>query len=184
METGFDKEKLLHYKAIALKHLGDRTKLRLSVVFVLTLLAVVGVYTPMSDRITQNKVLLSKERQRIEAIADVESLRREIESFRGRLPEGADTNEWVQYILAGLREVRVKLRDMSSKPPMKVGPYRTVTLAIEVEGTYAEVKRFVEWLEQSDRLLRVDSSQLEKKSKSIVMRLVLLGLVRKNVKAA
>ncbi len=184
METGIDKEKLLQYKAVVLKHLGDRTKLRLSVVFALTFLAFVGVYTPLSDRIDEKRLQAAREKQRLEIIGDVESLRREINSFRGRIPEGSDTNEWVQYVLGGLREVRVKLRDMSCQPPQKVGPYRTVTLSVEVEGTYAEMKQFVEWLEQSDRLLRVDSSQLQKKSNNIVMRLVLLGLVRKNAKAA
>jgi Tfp pilus assembly protein PilO len=184
METGLDKEKLLHYKAVVLKHLSDRTKLRISVAFSLTFLAVVGVYSPLSDRIRQKKAQVATEKQRREVIVDVEALRREINSFRGRVPEGSDTNEWVQYVLGGLREVRVKLRDMSSKPPQRVGPYRTVTLSLEVEGTYAEMKRFVEWLEQSDRLLRVDSSQLQKKPNNLVMRLVLLGLVRKNAKAA
>jgi Tfp pilus assembly protein PilO len=184
MKTGLDSEKLAEYKAAALKHLSDPAKLRMLVVSGLVLSSVVLAYMPLTQQIAEKKAFLADKKRRLDAIKDVEVLRGEVDSYRRRIPKDADTNEWVQYILAGLREVRVKLRDMESKPPRKVGPYHTVTLAIEVEGTYAEVKRFVEWLEQSDRLLRIDSTRLEKQSDSLVMRLVLLGLVHKNAKPA
>ena len=184
METGLDKEKLLQYKALALKHLSDPVRLRLLMVFGLVFLYVVAVHTPLSGRIAGKRKLLAEQRRRLETIKDVDSLRREIRSYRGRILKDADTNEWVQYVLGGLRKARVRLRDMSSRPPQAVGLYRTVTLAIEVEGTYAEIKGFMEWLERSDRLLRVDSIRIEKQPRSLVMKLVLLGLVHRNAKSA
>lgn len=184
METGLDKEKLLEYKAVALKHLSDPAKLRLLVVCGLVLLAVVGVWGPLSGQIKRQRALLAGEKRRLEAVNAVASLRREVDSYRGRIAEDADTNDWVQYVLNGLRKARVRLRDMSSRPAQVVGPYRTVTLAIEVEGTYAEMKEFMEWLEGSDRLLRVDSAQIEKHPENLVMKLTLLGLVHRNAKPA
>ena len=139
METGLDREKLLHYKAVALKHLSDPVKLRLLVACGLTFLAIVCVYTPFSDQIDGEKAMIEEERKRLNAIKGTEFLRSQAHGFRERIGKDADTNDWVQYLLGGLRQVRLKLRDMTSKEPQAVGPYRTVTLSIEVEGTYEEV---------------------------------------------
>ena len=184
METGLDREKLLHYKAVALKHLSDPTKLRLLVISGLTFLSLVGIYAPLSDQIDRTKAKAAEQKRRLEAIKDTESLRREVQGFRERILKNADTNDWVQYILGGLREVRLKLRDMTSRPPQNVGPYRTVNLSIEVEGTYVQIKQFMEWLEQSDRLLRVDSTQLVKQTETLVMKVIVLGLVHRDAKPA
>jgi len=184
METGLDKAKLLHYKAVALKHLGDSTKLRLMVVFSLVCLIVLGAYMPLSGEIARSKALLYDRKRRLETVGEVCALRSEVASYRQRIAADADTNEWVQYVLAGLRTGGVKLRDMSSKPAEKVGPYRTVTLCFEVEGTYPEMKAFMEWLERSERLLRVDSVRLDRQPENLTMRITLLGLVRKNAKPA
>ena len=183
METGLDREKLLHYKAVALKHLSDPVKLRLLVACGLTFLAIVCVYTPFSDQIDGEKAMIEEERKRLNAIKGTEFLRSQAHGFRERIGKDADTNDWVQYLLGGLRQVRLKLRDMTSKEPQAVGPYRTVTLSIEVEGTYEEVKRFLEWLEQSDRLLRVDSIRLAKQREALRMKLVLHGLVHADARA-
>ncbi|MHC4789716.1 MAG: hypothetical protein ACYS8K_11025 [Planctomycetota bacterium] len=180
MELGLDKEKLKEYRDAALKHLGNPAKLRLFVVLGLLFVAFVGVYMPFTGKMSAARAALREKRQRLEAIKDVQALRKEAASFRSRIAKHADTNDWVQYVLGGLRKVRVNLRDMASKPPKRVGPYCTVTLTIEVEGTYAEVKEFMEWLEQSERLLRVDSTQLEKQQDRLVMKLTLLGLVHKD----
>ncbi len=71
---------------------------------------------------------------------------------------------------------------MESREPRKVGPYRAVTLAVEVEGTFPNLRRFVEWLENSPRLLRVESVRFEKQTDSILMRIVVLGLVQQKTK--
>jgi len=182
MDTGIDKEKLLEYKALAVKHLSDPAKLRLTVVGVGIVIALFMIFNPLSKKILQGRKALSAEKRRFEAVREVEILRKEIDAYAHRIPENSDTNEWVQYILEGLRETRLKLRDMESRQPMKVGPFRTVTLSIEVEGVYSKLGQFVEWLETSDRLLRVDSIRFEKQPDTLVMKVIILGLVRKNVK--
>ncbi|HUS90280.1 MAG TPA: type 4a pilus biogenesis protein PilO [Phycisphaerae bacterium] len=182
MELGLDKAKLLHYKALALKHLGDRAKLRLLVVSFLVLLILAAVYIPLSGEISSHRALAARQKQRYQSIRDVEALQREAASYRGRIAKDADTNDWVQYVLSGLREVRLKLRDMTSRPPQSVGPYGTVVLSIEVEGTYTQVRQFVEWMEKSDRLVRVDSIQFMKQPESLVVRMVLLGLACKHAR--
>ena len=89
----------------------------------------------------------------------------------------------MQYILDGLRKYPVKLRDMQSKPLRRVGPYHAVTLTMEIEGTYRRMKEFMEWLESSDWVLRVDSLRLDKRPKALSMKITVLGLIPKNATA-
>jgi len=180
MDTGIDKAKLLRYKALVVKHLSDPVKLRLAIVAATVSLAVGAGYMPLAGRIERDRIRLRATKSRLASIHEVEGLRRVVGAYRPRLGEGLDTNEWVQYILGGLRVSNVRLRDMESKKPQKVGPYQTVTLSLEVAGTYAKLKGFVEWLEASDRLLRVDVVRIEKQPGNLLMKVVVLGLIRKN----
>ena len=184
MDVGIDKEKLLHYKALAARHLSDPMKLRLAVVFALLCAAIGAVYLPLSKRIEEGRRELAAERSRHQAVADVEKLRRQVQAYRDRIGNQADTNEWVQYILDGMRGFQVKLRDMESKEPRAVGPYLAVSLTMEIEGTYPRLKSFVEWLESSRQLLRVDSIRFEKRPDSVLMKVLVLGLSRKNAPVA
>lgn len=174
-----DRQRLRQYKLLLGRYLGNPGRLRPAVTAGLTLLALVAIYWPLSQRIESAQAELRTHQQRLEAITEVENLRKQVETFRQRLGDGGETNHWVQHILAGQREAQVRLRDMEAREPKKVGPYKAVTLAIEVEGNFPNLRRFVEWLENSPRLLRVESVRLEKQNDCILMRIVVLGLVQK-----
>lgn len=180
MELGFDKAKVLRYMAITAKHLRDPVKLRLAVVTVLVVTATGTVYLPFSRRIEHNRRHLTAERSRYQNITDVEKLREQVQLYRGRIGEHSDANEWVKHVLDGLRGFRVKLRDMASKKLRHVGPYAAVTLSMEIEGSYLPLKGFVEWLEFSGGILRVDLMRFEKRSESLLMKITVLGLVPKD----
>ena len=180
MDLGIDKTKLLQYKAALIKLLGEPAKMRLALVGVLTGLAIVAIYMPLSDQIDQNQRLLAAEKKRFDVIKDVESLRREVALCRPRIGQKSDTNEWVNYLLGGMRQARVKLRDMGLKEPQRIGPYKAISLSVEVQGEYGQLKKFVEWLDQSERLLRVDTVRIERLPNGVVMKLYVLGLVKKD----
>jgi Tfp pilus assembly protein PilO len=54
-----------------------------------------------------------------------------------------------------------------------------VTFSMEIEGKYPELKNYVERLEASPRLVRIDTMNLEKRSDNLVMNLTVLGVVPK-----
>ncbi len=179
MSLSSDKARLLQYKAQVVKLLGDPMKMRLAIVVAVTGLAGLGIYMPFSDSIDQQRRLVAAEQKRLSVVQDVESLRQQVADYQKRISGQSDTNEWVQYLLAGSRSTNVKLRNMESKEPQKVGPYKAVSLAVEVQGTYPQMKQFIEWLDRSERLLRLDMVRLEKMPDLIVMKVYVLGLVRK-----
>ncbi len=183
MEAGISKEQLQRFKAVAMVHLSDPLKMRLAVIVGLTAVAIMAVYRPLVGQIETKQRQLAAQRKRASLIASVEAFRKQAKVYRPRIGEKSDTNEWVQYILTGLRKSGVKLRDMSSKQPRTVGPFKAIVLTVEVEGDYKTIKDLMQWLEQSDRLLRVDNMRCEKRPGSIGMKVSLLGLVSENVAA-
>jgi hypothetical protein len=184
VETGISKEKLLLYKEIAIKHLSNPLKLRLTTVFTFVAVGIVFVYMPLSKRIQAAEKMLADERERNEKICDVEKLRKQVRSYRDRIGDNSDTNEWVQYTLDGLRNFKVKLREMESGEQKRVGPYHAVTLSMEIEGLYPRLEGYIEWLEKSERILRIDSVRFEKRPQNLLMKIIILGLVPKNARNA
>ena len=180
MDLGMDKAKWEASKAQLVRLLGDPAKMYLAVVFVVTAAAIGGLYYPLSGQIEAQRNVLAAQKDRLEAIQEVEKLRHEVQAFRSRIDKQSDTNEWVQYLLAGSRQMGVQLRGMETREPRTVGPYTAVALNVEVQGTYPQLQGFVEWLDQSDKLLRVEGIRLEKTVGVITMKVNLLGLVHKN----
>jgi hypothetical protein len=180
MDLGFDKAKIARYKASFQKAFGHPAKLRLAVTAAIGALVVVAAFVPLSDQIQQARADLAAQRRRLDAVKDVEALRHDIGEYRGRIGDTSDTNEWVQYLLGGSRQAQVHLRNMESKEPQKVGPYKAVCLVVELEGSFPRLRQFVEWLEQSPRLLRVEEVRFERQPVNVMMKLRVLGLVGKS----
>ena len=99
--------------------------------------------------------------------------------FRALIGEKSDTNEWVQYLLGGMSKFKIKLRGMESKQQRKVGIYKAIVLSMEIEGSYPELKNYVEWVESSERLIRIDLLQLAKGPKNLLMKITVLGVISK-----
>lgn len=179
METGIDKEKLRHYQALIERHLRHPKKYRVTVVAALLLFGLLGVYRPSLQRIDAARQRLDESQQRRDTIEQVEDLRTQRWRYLGRIDADMDTNQWIQFLLDGLEGYAVKLRTMESRPPCKVGPYLAVCLAMELEGDYPQLKATLEWLEQSERLIRVDMVHMEKCHDYLLMKLHVLGLMPK-----
>jgi len=161
-----------------IERLHDPLQLRVFVTGCILLVGYVGLYMPLSSRIDDTARKLSKERARYALIEEVEGLRAEVDKFQARLPEKTDTNEWVQYVLEGSREFPIKLVNLGTRSPERVGPYEAVVLQVEVAGTFQELDSFLHWLETNERLFRVDSARIARArtENSLVMQFTLLGM--------
>jgi hypothetical protein len=179
MDTGIDKAKLMQYKANVQEVLSDPVKLRLITVGGLLVLTIALVYIPLSNKIDKYKKLNSAEKERNNCIVDCEKLQKDVAIFHSLIGEKSDTNEWVQYLLSGMSKFKIKLRGMESKQLRKVGLYKAIVLSMEIEGSYPELKNYVEWVESSERLVRIDLLQLSKGQKSLLMKIMVLGVMSK-----
>ena len=95
------------------------------------------------------------------------------------MPQQADTKEWVQYVLEGIRQLPLKLAKLDCREPKTVGPYRVIVLQIELEGRSSTWTRFLRWLESNRRLLRADDMTTRaaaQRKRAMTMQLTVLGL--------
>jgi hypothetical protein len=167
------------FKADLLRRLHDPVQLRVIVTAVALAAGYAGVYLPLAGAVEEASRRRAAEQARVALARDVARLRAEFERVRGRWPPGSDANEWVEYVLGGIRRYPLKLVALEPDKPCRVGPFQAVVLRLSLEGPFAELNRFLRWLDANERLLRVDAIKLEPdpKRRHLTMHLTVLGLM-------
>ena len=163
-----------------MSRLRDPTQLRMFLTSLVLSIGYLPIFSPLSSSIDASRRELVAENKRLEVARDIEALREQYLSFKQRLPEKVDTNEWVQYILDGIRRFPVKLLALNPDSDQKLGPYKVMVLKIELQGTLKNMNGFLKWLETNERIIRVDTVGIlpgRNKNGMLLMRLVVLGVV-------
>lgn len=163
-----------------IERLQDSVQLRICVCGLVLLAGYVGIYWPLSASITETTRKLNREEKRRELARSIEQLRVQTNSFKDRLPAKTDTNEWVQYVLGGIRGFPLKVTTLDPAAAQHVGPYEVVVLHVELEGAFRDLDAFLEWLEGNERLFRVDAVKIAPargSSDTLQMQLTVLGLM-------
>jgi Tfp pilus assembly protein PilO len=161
------------------ERLHDPRQLRMIVTGLMLAVGYVGIGLPLSSRIEEATRKLAREQKREELAADVERLRTQVANLEARLPKDTDANEWVQYVLHGVRKFPLRLTALDSDSPQRVGPYEAVVLHLELQGAFGDLDSFLHWVESNQRLFRVETARItpaREKSERLVMQLTLLGL--------
>lgn len=167
-------------KAKLLDHLYNTTKLRSLVTGLMIAIGYIAVYMPLSGSIEATTKDRAKEQKRLDLATEVEHLLQQFDNFKKRLPAKRDPNEWVQYVLAGVRKLPLKLAKMDTEDARDLGPYKLVVLRLELEGGFTDMDALLNWLETNERMIRVDSVKIapHRSGKGIlIMQLVVLGVM-------
>ena len=163
----------------ATEKLQDPFRFRIFVAVIALAIAYLGVYGTLSGRIEDTKRQLKKETEREALAQDVELLRAQKEFFANRLTKSADANEWIQYLLGGVRQLPLELINLDSENERKVGPYKCVAMRLSVSGEIEHLDALLHWLETNERIFRIDVFQIEPSradEKQRLMNITLLGL--------
>jgi hypothetical protein len=161
-------------------HLYNPNKLRAIVTGVMLAIGYVGVYMPLSSGMDTTNRNLNKERKRLELGCEVEQLQTQYNRFKNRIPKQRDANEWVPYVLDGVRKFPLTLLKWNGDELRDVGPYKVVVLRLDLEGTFTGMDAMLDWLETNERLIRVDTVKIAPQkagSGKLVMTLVVLGVM-------
>jgi Tfp pilus assembly protein PilO len=137
-------------------------------------------YSPMKERISATTLMLERDRKRLALATEVELLRGEVAEFVDRLPPRSDPNEFLQYVLGGVRAGPLKLISLSPDKPKEAGPYEVATVKIDLEGKYKDIDAFLRWVENDKRLLRIDALKVEPDTRNpdlLKVQLSILGLM-------
>ena len=161
-----------------MRRLHDPKQLRALVTAIVLIAGYAGIYMPFSGAIEDTSKQVGARKKRLDLADEVERLRAQYKSFKSRLPEKKDTNEWVQYVLGGVRQFPAKLKSCEAAPTVQFGPYKAVVLRIELEGQFPELNSILIWLETNQRLFRIDSVRIQPHLSGngmLVMNLTVLG---------
>src|SRR6185503_13810630 len=114
---------------------------------------------------------------RAQLATEVFDLRHQESLYAKKLPRGVDPNDWTNYLLEGIRKQRVRLIRMDPKETLSLGPCKVLSWNIELEGNFESLGKVVEWLENGQRLLRIDRCILHSPAGVTVgMNLIVKGL--------
>jgi hypothetical protein len=165
-----------------LKKLGDRLhdplQLRIFIIVVMLAAGYVGIVMPLGDQITETARVVKKTKEHKALVKEIEALKSQLNRVVARLPKNTDTNEWVQYVLAGVRKLPVRLVNLGSEDPRRVGPFEAIVLRVALRGHYKDLESFLVWVETNERLFRIDGVTIipARGSDKLDMDLTLLGL--------
>ncbi len=148
------------WKSDLLKRLHDPLQLRIGVTAIVLALGYGAVYVPMSGQIAETSRKLGQDRQRLALARSIEQLQKQYRRFQHRIPQHVDTEEWVQYLLDGIRQFPLVMSTLDRRPPRGVGPYKVVVLHVELRGTFFDLDEFLRWVESNERLLHIGSMKL------------------------
>ncbi len=166
-------------KVRLLDSLHNPTQLRICVMAAVLLAGYYAIFVPLDTRIAQATNKLGRETKLIALAANLERFRKQYSALEPRVPRQADTKQWVQYVLDGIRRLPLKMNRFDCREPKQFGPLRVITFQIELEGTFFDLDRFLRWVESDQRLFRVDDvsiSPLHGATGGAGMRLTVLGL--------
>jgi hypothetical protein len=116
---------------------------------------------PMSAEIDDTGKKTVEERKRVALAIEVEKLRQQVGLFEGRLPKNTDSNEWVHYMMEGVRKFPVRQTGLETEGIKDLGPFKVIVLKLHVEGSFHDVDHLLRWIDGNERLLRIDSIKAE-----------------------
>jgi hypothetical protein len=160
------------------ERLRDPLQFRIFITVVMLAVGYLGIVMPLGDRIAQTATVLKKAKEHQTLVKEIKALEAQVNRVVARLPKNSDTNEWVQYVLAGVRKLPVRLLNLGSDDPRRVGPFEAVVLRVALRGNYKDLESFLAWVETNERLFRIDGVTIApaRGSDKLDMDMTLLGL--------
>jgi hypothetical protein len=158
------------------ERLRGRSRMAVAAIGGVFLVGFVGVSRPLGQRIDAANERLTKAEARAQLAGEVASLRRQSALYTNKLRRGVDGNDWTNYILDGIRNERVRLIRMDPKDTVTLGPCKALVWQVDIEGDFRSLSNVVAWLENGERLIRIDRLVLQSANGKLVMSMVIKGL--------
>jgi hypothetical protein len=166
-----------------LPHLRHPTKLRLILCSTIVVCWYALFFAPLSDQIAETKTLIDKERKRVTIAREIDQLKAKLLPYEQLIPLDADANELRRHVTDHIRKTPLNLLDIRPGKAKAIGPFDLPTLLLSVEGKYRDIDNLLAWVENDQRLLRVDTIKLSPATKThsnLFASLTVLGLIDKS----
>ncbi len=161
-----------------LERIRDPIQLRIAITTIMIVIGYLAVYMPLNDGVESTARTLRTDQRREALASDIQQLQDELERIQTRIPTETDTNEWVQYVIDGIRHFPLKLTSLDPGDSQRIGPYEAVVLHVVITGNSEGLDSFLHWLEANQRFFRADTVKIEPsqcEAGALEMQLTLLG---------
>jgi Tfp pilus assembly protein PilO len=137
------------------------------------------IYSWLSGGIEEVEKARVKSEAHLALAREIVSLRTEVARFRPRLPARTDPNEWVEYLLSGVRLYPIKMVKLQPQPMRKQGPFDLMVVDIDLQGRYPDLEALLVWIESNSRLFRVESIWIAptQDRSSMSLKMTILGVM-------
>jgi hypothetical protein len=162
--------------AVWAERLRGRSRMAVATIGGMALAGFFFASQPLSERIDAANLRYSRAETRMHLGSDVADLRRLAGLYAKKLQRGVDLNDWTQYLLNGINAQRVRLSKLDPTDAQSLGPCKVLTWDCVIEGDFESLARVVEWLENGDRLIRLDRILFEGKHGRLVLTMNIRGL--------
>jgi hypothetical protein len=151
-------------------------RLRMAITGLLLCLGYAGIYLPGAAHLETVRQRIQIEETRQELFNDVTFLEAQLAMYAERISTD-DPNQWVQYVIDGIRQFPVKLVNLDSGDMKRLSPYRVVTMRVNTVGKMEDLDAMLHWLETDKRLFRIDSVKIEPSKESPELRSMQISLL-------
>lgn len=118
------------------------------------------VYRPQQAKLAEYPRVLEREQADYQAQADVAALVERIESYRRRLPPGADTSWLVNEVVSVANDVGVQVTRIVPEPPRDLQGVTRLGVSLQVSASYHQLGVFLDRIERAALFIRVDRADL------------------------
>ena len=151
-------------------------RLRTALTTLVLIVGYVAIYLPGAAHLETLRSRIQVEETRQELHNDVTFLEAQVAMFSERLSSD-DTNQWVQYVIDGIRQFPVKLVNLDSGDVKRISPYRAITMRVNVVGKMDDLDAMLHWIETDERLFRVDAVKIEPSKEGDDLRMMQISLL-------
>lgn len=145
---------------LILQQLSHPLKLRVALCAAMMAAWYALFFSPMSDQVAATTTRIDRELRRGATAREIEQLKKSLAPYEPLIPAGADVEELMRHVIAHIR-APLKLIDLKPEKPKDLGPYAAIGLQLKLEGGFAEIDKFLAWVETDRRLLRIDQIKLD-----------------------
>lgn len=171
-----------NYQRMILQQLIHPVKLRLALCLAIIVGWYVVFFSPTSEHLAATTARIDRERKRVATAREIKKLKKNLAPSHGLIPAGVNVQELMRHVIDHLRSSPLTLIEVKPDKPKDLGPYEAIGLQLKLEGGFAEIDRFLTWVEKDQWMLRIDSIKLDPSGKNagrLTAQIVLLSLAVK-----
>ena len=140
---------------------SDPMRLAISLSVVIVVIGFAGVLRPLQGNIEHSRDLIEEATGLARKVETITELAQQQSFYHDRLQVPSDLVHWQDYVLVAMEEAGCTLVKMEKGDVKRAQDFRIIELDVSLEGSYDQVRDFVDRLERGHRLVRLDQLILE-----------------------